>query len=1036
MTDDATESSAPSRYVVGIDLGTTNSAVAFVDTAALRWTVETFVVPQLVAPGVVEARETLPSFHYQRAEGEFAPAALRLPWCDVNPDFAVGVFARDQGAVVPGRLISSAKSWLCHSGVDRLAELLPWHGAADVERRSPVEVSARYLAHIRAAWNHRFPGEPLERQEIVLTLPASFDEVARELTVKAAARAGLPRVVLIEEPQAAIYQWIHAHELNWQTLVEPGQKILICDIGGGTSDFTLINVGQDREGKTQFHRVAVGEHLILGGDNLDLALAHFVERKLTGDGKLEPRAWSVLVQRARQVKESLLGDAAPERLTLSLPGTGTRLIGGAMQVELTRGEIQELLVDGFFPFVKLDEKPIARRSGFQEFGLPYAADAAITRYLAAFLVAHREAGAQARQFEAPSTNSPHPHSTSSGQAGPLPEGGGEGEERRSARPDVVLFNGGVFDAPLLRRRLLEVISSWFPGADGSWQPRVLENDRRDLAVARGAAYYGMVRRGQGVRIAAGLARTYFIGVTTAAGEEVGRDSRPSYGTAMAVCLAPAGVEEGETVELPGRTFELLIRTPVEFPLYVSSTQLNAQAGDVLPVDLEQMRALPPIRTVLQAGKKSGGADRVTVELHVRRTEIGTLDLWCSEVGPRPSPLPKGEGEGSPYPHSTSSGQAGRLPKGEAEGRQRSWKLQFDVRVATQTDMTAHTGSGERGGIVDESVLVECRRLIRNTFAPLGDAALTPALSQREREKGDGGPLERIKPEQLGKRLSDAIGMSRAAWPPSLLRELWSALIECEAGRQQSAAHEARWLGLLGFALRPGYGVAVDDWRVAQTRRLLSALAFNNTTGRAEWWILWRRIAGGLPAGPQRAMAQPIIAEIRNAHRALAKGRGPEAKAGSHEAAELWRVLGSLELLNIADKIELGDMLLDLAPREKIAAVENAAIWALARIGARVPLYGPLNTVVSAEAAHRWIDRLLALPREPESLALALMQLARKTDDRYRDVSAAARENVLRWLRARSIPAHFIQLVAEGGALEESEQGLIFGESLPQGLRLQ
>ncbi len=1008
MPDDAPESSAPSRYVVGIDLGTTNSAVAFVDTAAPRWTVETFVVPQLVAPGVVEARETLPSFHYQRAEGEFAPAALRLPWSDANPDFAVGVFARDQGTVVPGRLISSAKSWLCHSGVDRLAELLPWHGAADVERLSPVEVSARYLAHIRAAWNHRFPGEPLERQEIVLTLPASFDEVARELTVKAAARAGLPRVVLIEEPQAAIYQWIHAHEQNWQTLVEPGQKILICDIGGGTSDFTLINVGQDREGKTQFHRVAVGEHLILGGDNLDLALAHFVERKLTGDGKLEPRAWSVLVQRARQVKESLLGDAAPERLTLSLPGSGTRLIGGAMQVELTRGEIQELLVDGFFPFVKLDEKPIARRSGFQEFGLPYAADAAITRYLAAFLMVHR--GAEVIGKGIATKGSPHP--------GPLPEG--EGERCQSARPDVVLFNGGVFDAPLLRRRLLEVISSWFPGADGSWQPSVLENDRRDLAVARGAAYYGMVRRGHGVRIAAGLARTYFIGVTTTTGDDVGRVanpsrhvSSPSYGNAMAVCLAPAGVEEGETVELPGRTFELLIRTPVEFPLYVSSTQLNTQAGDVLPVDLEQMRALPPIRTVLQAGKKSGGADRVTVELHVRRTEIGTLDLWCSEVSPHPGPLPEGQGE----------------------KRARSWKLQFDVRVATQTDMTAHTGSGERGGIVDESILAECRRLIRDTFALHRDAALTPALSQREREK-DAESHERLKPEQLGKRLSDAIGMPRAAWPPSLLRELWSALIEWEPGRRQSPAHEARWLGLLGFALRPGYGVAVDDWRVAQTRRLLGALAFNNTTGRAEWWILWRRIAGGLPAGPQRALAQPIIAEIRNTHRALAKGRGPEAKAGSHEAAELWRLLGSLELLSIADKIELGDMLLDLAPREKIAAVENAAIWALARIGARVPLYGPLNTVVSAEAAHRWIDRLLALPREPESLGLALMQLARKTDDRYRDVSAANRENVLRWLRARSIPAHFIQLVAEGGALEESEQGLIFGESLPQGLRLQ
>ena len=369
---------SPSRYVVGIDLGTTNSAVAYVDTATSTAAgatrrVRTFPVPQLVAPGVVEARETLPSFHYQRAAGEFAAGAMRLPWSKEDSDYAVGVFARNQGGIVPGRLIASAKSWLCHSGVDRLAELLPWHGAADVERLSPVEVSARYLAHVCAAWNHHFPREPLEEQDVVLTLPASFDEVARELTVKAAARANLPRVVLIEEPQAAIYQWIYAHQQNWQELVQPGQKILICDVGGGTSDFTLIRVGVDSQGKTQFHRVAVGEHLILGGDNLDLTLASYRPRQ-TGPAtaKLEPRQWSVLVQSCRQVKESLLGEKPPEEFVLSLPGSGSRLIGGSVQMALSRQEVQELLVDGFFPKVTLDEKPQARRSGFQEFSLPYA----------------------------------------------------------------------------------------------------------------------------------------------------------------------------------------------------------------------------------------------------------------------------------------------------------------------------------------------------------------------------------------------------------------------------------------------------------------------------------------------------------------------------------------------------------------------------------------------------------------------------------------------------------------------------------------
>ncbi|HWA98974.1 MAG TPA: Hsp70 family protein [Pirellulales bacterium] len=346
MTTDDELDPQPSRFVVGIDLGTTNSALAYVDTAEPVWRVRTFDIPQLVAPGTVEARQTLPSFHYERGMGEFAADALRLPWSNDDPNYAVGVLARDHGTLVPGRLITSAKSWLCHSGVDRTAELLPWHGAADVTKLSPVETSARYLAHLRAAWNYRFADQPLEEQDVVLTLPASFDEVARELTVRAAARVGLPRVVLIEEPQAAFYAWIDAQGDDWQQIVQPGQKILVCDIGGGTTDFTLLRVRGERDGakqngKVRFHRVAVGDHLILGGDNLDLAIAHFVERRLAGDGKLEPRQWATLVQLSRQLKETLFSASAPERTTVSLPGSGARLIGGALQAEVTRAEIEQ-----------------------------------------------------------------------------------------------------------------------------------------------------------------------------------------------------------------------------------------------------------------------------------------------------------------------------------------------------------------------------------------------------------------------------------------------------------------------------------------------------------------------------------------------------------------------------------------------------------------------------------------------------------------------------------------------------------------------
>ncbi len=506
------------------------------------------------------------------------------------------VFLRDHGTFAPGRMINSAKSWLCHSGVDRLVPLLPWHGAEDVERLSPVQVSARYLAHVRHAWNAKFLSEPLEKQDFVLTLPASFDEVARELTVKAAALAGLPRIVLIEEPQAAFYAWIYAHQDDWDRLVEPGQKILVCDIGGGTSDFTLIRVRRGEGGKVQFHRVAVGDHLILGGDNLDLALAQHIEKRL--DTKLDPRQWAVLVRTCRAVKETLLGPEPPENLTVNLPGAGSRLIGGGIHVEVTGEEVRNLLVEGFFPRVGLADKPASRQSGFQEFGLPFAPDPAITRYLAAFLCAHRHVAME----ESESTLDHDP-----------------------ARPDIVLFNGGVFESLLLRQRLLEVIQSWFSIAS-PWQPVVLDNDRLDLAVARGAAYYGMVRRGQGVPIAAGLARTYYIGVEGV--ESEGYEE-------SAICLVPANAEPGQDVELAHRRFNLLVSEPVEFPLFVSSTRLTDKPGELVSLDRERMTPLPPIRTVLKTPKK-GEAKTVSVTLHARLTEIGTLDLWLSETGGRRS----------------------------------------------------------------------------------------------------------------------------------------------------------------------------------------------------------------------------------------------------------------------------------------------------------------------------------------------------------------------------------------------------------------
>ncbi|MBS0264454.1 MAG: Hsp70 family protein, partial [Planctomycetes bacterium] len=743
---------------MGIDLGTTNCAVGYVDTQESAWKVRTFQVPQLIAPGQVELRDTLPSFHYQPAAGEFSADSLRLPWqpqtatagaANQDPTPIVGSLARDHGILSQGRLIESAKSWLCHAGVDRTAELLPWHGLPEVTRISPVEASARYLKHIHEAWNFRFPEAPLASQDVIITLPASFDEVARELTLKASALAGLPRVVLIEEPQAAFYAWINRHRDSWEQQVKPGQKILVCDIGGGTSDFTLIRVRGRDDGKVQFQRVAVGEHLILGGDNLDLALAHALEAKLSGERKLEPRQWGVLVRLCRQVKETLLGEKPPEQMTVHLPSSGSRLIGGGLQVEVTRTEVERLLVEGFLPQARLDERPSRHRSGFQEFGLPYATDPAITRYLADFLATHRHVGE-----EIPTASQPVGDKTDAGEVGksrkkksaPAP---GTSADHDHARPDIILFNGGFFASPVLRQRFLDVLTSWFPSqTKTAWSPLVLDHDRLDLAVAHGAAYYGMVRRGVGVKIAAGLARTYYIGVE-------GAEPR-------AVCLIAAGTEPGHSVELEDPTFDLLVSQPVEFPLYVSSTRLTDQPGTIVPFDREQMTPLPSIRTVLRSSAK-GETGRLPIQLHARLTEIGTLDLWCASLD-----------------------------------HNRRWKLQFDVRSTTQSDVAPHQGAAEREGFVDEAAWERCAELIRRTFGPQGTD----------------------DPEGLIKRLAEAIGTDRREWPASLLRRLWEALFEVESGRTRTATHEARWLNLAGFALRPGYGLAADDWRVGETRRIL------------------------------------------------------------------------------------------------------------------------------------------------------------------------------------------------------------------------
>ena len=1025
----------PSRFVVGIDLGTTNSALAYVDTEERNWEVRVFRIPQLVSAGEIESLETLASFHFQPVAGQYAPDALRLKWQREASRYVVGEMARAEGAKTSGRMIASAKSWLCHTGVNRTADLLPWHGAEDAERLSPVEVSARFLRHLRAAWDARFPTAPLAEQDVVITLPASFDEVARELTVEAAARAGLPRVVLIEEPQAAFYAWVDRHAQDWEKQVSPGQLILVCDIGGGTTDFTLIRVrrsdasaelqtakgeplasnvatfkpttrtqvdravatGSDSEakpktkatktssrasrsakpmptassndeasgdgaGRVQFHRVAVGNHLILGGDNLDLALAQYLENRLVPGGKLAARQWDLLVAISRRVKELLLGPKPPERWTVNLPTEGARLIRGGLQTEVTREEVLQVLVEGFLPFVSWDAKPRARVSGFQEFGLPYAADPAITRYLAAFLTTHAQLTMQlaARNQQA--------GVAASTERGVIPFDTNDPQVlKRHARPDLVLLNGGFFASPDLRSRLLDVLRSWFADvSESDWTPQVLDNERLDLAVAQGAAYFGMVRRGVGIRITAALARSYYVGI---AGE-------PPF----AVCLVPGNAEPGQDFALTDRVFHLTISEPVEFPLYVSSTRLADLPGQLLPLDREQMSPLPPIRTVLKArSRRETGTLPVTLQSHL--TEIGTIDLACKEVG-----------------------------------GDRIWKLQFDVRSALETDREAIVTQGESEGVWEESSWEAARTAIDDVFNGTG----------------------KTKPAELIKHLNQALAMQRDQWPMTLLRRIWETLMEWAEGRRRSEAHEARWLNLLGYALRPGYGLAVDDWRVAETWRTVRGKLVHGTPAiQNEALILWRRVAGGLSAGQQVALVEPLLGPLRALHRRLSSSKSVSAPFPLHpeEAPEMWRLLGALELLPGSLKMELGNLLVDLLSKRRLEKVRPAMIWALGRIGQRVPLHGPLNVILPPSHAARWLQVLLEQTTGQPEEFLAVMQLGRRTDDRYRDIEADQRAQVVQWLEVKNSPEHLIQLVRDGGKLAAEEEGSVFGESLPKGLRL-
>lgn len=582
---------ADPKYIIGIDLGTTNSVMAFTEAAPKEGTepiVRIFKIPQLVGPGSMGEREILPSFLLLPGPHDIPGGGLSLPW-DQNNSLVVGEFARDRGAEIPHRLIASTKSWLCHTGVDRNKAILPWEGSDELPKLSPVEATAAILRHIKDSWNWKVGADDhlrLEDQEIFLTVPASFDVVARNLTMEAAQMAGLKNPTLLEEPQAALYAWINASENRWRDSVKAGDSILVVDVGGGTTDFSLIKVSEE-EGELTLERIAVGEHLLMGGDNMDLTLAYAVAGRMASEGrKLDNYQMRGLCHGCRAAKEYLFENEGDSSFPITILGRGTSLIGSTIKTELTRPDVVKILIDGFFPECAGDAQPrVQRRVGMRELGLSYTSDPAVTHHLAGFL---------------------------------NPKGTGIDVGTDPFSPTAVLFNGGVMKADALRTRVLDLISSWVGKGDQAPIRRIESNDL-DLAVAKGAAYYGLVRQGRGIRIRGGLGKTYYIGI------EASLPAVPGITTpTKALCVAPFGMEEGTEAALPDKEFGLVIGEPVKFEFLGSHIRRKDTMGTVV----EDWEGEVEEITSLEAHLEGETGTTLPVTLEIRITELGTLELWC------------------------------------------------------------------------------------------------------------------------------------------------------------------------------------------------------------------------------------------------------------------------------------------------------------------------------------------------------------------------------------------------------------------------
>jgi molecular chaperone DnaK (HSP70) len=995
------------QYLVSIDLGTTNTVLAY--CAPGSDDVRLFDIDQLVAPGEVGTAPLLPSLRYHPAEGELAAGELQLPWREPDvagvAEVAGGRLARQLGAQVPGRLVASAKSWLSHPNVDRMAAILPWGAEADVAKVSPVAASAGYLAHLRAAWNQRFPKHPLEQQQIVLTIPASFDEGARALTLESARMAGLPKLRLLEEPQAAFYDWLYRHRATLAQDLAHTRLVLVCDVGGGTTDFSLIKVELPAGGGDPLlTRIGVGNHLILGGDNMDLALARLVEARLAGGDegatpavRLSAARMAQLTERCRAAKEQLLAADAPDSVAVTMLGTGSKLIGGSRTVELTRDEVERMVVDGFFPMGGAHEEARRTRGGIVEFGLPYASDAAITRHLSSFLHQHAAAAREALGEAAASA--------SDLAGGGLPRGA-------LPVPDTLLLNGGVFRADALAKRLEATLSAW-RGAP----VQVLHNDNPDVAVARGGVAYAIGKQGRAPTIGGGSPRSYYLlldsetsgsaaagstGTAPEASADAGAGGTPQADAAAgaaaaqrarqtrrAVCILPRGAETGSEVRLADRTFALRLGRPVRFHIVSSTADAGAppRAGELVDLDPASCVRLPPIATVLRDSGDAAARKEIPVQLAASLSEVGTLEVHCV----------------------ANDG-----------GKPQRWLLEFQLR---------DHGAPDAGGGADDIIL---------------PPRYKDALEKIDRIFGSRAQqVDSKEVRQLGRQLDHLLG-ARESWPTPLLRHLFDALLQRAKGRRRSAEHERAWLNLAGYCLRPGFGHALDEWRIEQLWAMFdTGLQYHkDSQACSEWWTLWRRVSGGLDATQQLRLLDDFAFNLQADEQE--RGRRPVTLVNGSEE-DMLRLGASLERIPSAYKGEIGEWLLGqvqelaaatAARADKAEAALGRFLWALGRVGSRHPFHGSAHDVAPVEAVERWLAVLLALDwKKVEPAGFAAAHLARMTGDRTRDISEDLRQQVLQRMEASRAPAAWSAMVREVVQLDQAMEKRMLGEALPPGLKL-